>query len=121
VPIAECVRKSVDLAGNTTVRKWLEGAVRSAEAGSPVSDGFSPRLPEPFVEMWRIGEEAGKLDETAARLADMAADDSQRLFEQLAIWLPRVIYVLVSIFIIINIFRGFAAIYGPTLKMLDET
>jgi len=119
VPIAQCVRKAVELAGNTTIRRRLAGGIRSAEAGHPVSEGFSPRLPREFVEVWRIAEEAGKLDESAARLADAAAEDSQRLFELLAVWVPRVIYALVSIFIIINIFRGFFAYYGQVNDLLN--
>ena len=112
VPIAQCVRRAVALAGNTTVRRRLAGGIESAEAGHPVSEGFSPLLPREFVEVWRIAEQAGKLHETSGRLADTAAEDSQRLFEQLAVWFPRVVYVLVSAFIVINIFRMFNSIYG---------
>jgi type II secretory pathway component PulF len=112
VPIVVCVRKSAEISGNMTVKRWLMGGARSAEAGQPVSDGFSPELPIEFAASWRIAEEAGKLDETARRLADQAAENSERLFETLAVWTPRVIYFLVSAYIVVCIFRMFFATGG---------
>ncbi len=115
VPIAEVARVSARLCGHATVRRWLEGGAVSAEAGKPVSEGFSPRLPVQFQAMWRIGEESGKLDETCARLADQAAEDSERRFEQVAQWTPRIVYFLVSALIVYHIFRTFFAAYAPIL------
>jgi len=119
VPVEVCARKAGEAAGNHVVRKWLEGAVDAARAGNPVSEGFSPVVPLAFRQMWLIGEESGSVEETTARLADNAADESELHFRRLAVWLPRLIYVLVSIYIITHIFRGFAAIYGGYQDVLD--
>ncbi len=120
VPISECVRKAAELSGNETVRRRLAGGVATAEAGHPVSDGFSPRLPLEFLATWRIAEESGTLDETASRLADQAAEDAERLLERLATWLPRIVYFLVSLYMIFSIFRMFFRVYGPILRGGDD-
>ena len=67
----------------------------SATAGSPISEGFSKKLPAEFLELWRAGEETGRIDETAKRLADNYAAGAEFWFSQWAIWLPRVVYFIV--------------------------
>jgi type II secretory pathway component PulF len=107
VPIAECVRKAAELSGNTIMRRRLMGGTRSAEAGQSIGEGFPASLPAEFVASWQVGEESGKLDETAVRLADQYAENSERLMALLAVWIPRLVYVLVSLYLVYNILGGF--------------
>ena len=115
VPIAECVRKAAELSGNTIIRRRLMGGARSAEAGQSIGEGFPASLPAEFVASWQVGEESGKLDDTAVRLADQYAENSERLMTLLAVWIPRLVYALVSLYLVVNIFRMFSAAYGPVL------
>ncbi len=113
VPIADCVSKAADAAGNTVVRRWVIGGAARAAEGRPVSEGFSAGLPEGFVAAWQVGEESGKLDEATSRLADQAAEDAERLFARLAVWLPRIVYALVCVYLVYSILGRFLSIYGP--------
>jgi type II secretory pathway component PulF len=119
IPVATCVTRAAELSGNAVVRGWFAGGAASAREGAPVSEGFSRRAPETFRYSWLVAEESGKLEETAGRLADVAAEESERRFAAFAAWFPRVVYALVSIYLIINIFRGFAAIYGGYQQVLE--
>ena len=116
VPIAECVRKAAELSGNTIIRRRLIGGARSAEAGQAIGEGFPASLPAEFVASWQVGEESGKLDDTAVRLADQYAENSERLMALLAVWIPRLVYALVSLYLVYNIFRMFSAVYGPIMN-----
>jgi type II secretory pathway component PulF len=110
VPITQSAQKATGLTGNWTMTKLLKGGAESAQAGNMVCDGFSNKLPIEFLSLWRIGEETGELDNTVNRLADTTGQTAERLLFEFSQWLPRVIYWLVSIVIIIQIFRGAAAI-----------
>lgn len=118
IPVATCVERAAELSGNAVVRGWFEGAAACAREGVPLSEGFSRRAPEMFRESWMVAEESGKLEETAGRLAEVSAEESERRFAAFAAWFPRVVYALVAIYLIINIFRGFGAIMGRYQEVL---
>lgn len=63
-----------------------------------------------FLEIWRVGEEAGKLDDVTKRLADDNAEAAEFWFNEFARWLPRVIYALVALLMIYYIFVNFSKI-----------
>ena len=52
------------------------------------------------------GEESGKLPEMLMRHAAMESEDIAHFYEQVAAWLPRIIYALVAIKIIVGIFSS---------------
>ena len=113
VPIVACAEMSAGVTGNAVVAGWLSPGADSARAGGVVSEGFSPELPKDFLDTWRIGEESGTLDEAAGRLADVALDAAERVFVALATWLPRLIYVLVCIHIVVRVITA----YGMVMQL----
>ncbi len=116
-PVIQCAETSTDATGNTAVAALLRGGADSARSGSPVSEGFSHKLPREFIEVWEVGEHTGESDLAALRLRDMFAQRAEWVLEQLAKWLPRIIYGIVAVLVIISILRGFIAIYGPVLSL----
>ena len=112
VPGAQCAQKATEVTGNTVMSDLLIGAAISAQAGNPLADGFSPRLPPEFRDSWRIGEESGKLDDITNRLADLAAENGERMLTLFCQWIPRLVYVGVCVFMIIMIFRTLGGIMG---------
>ena len=90
-----------------------------AHAGQPVSSGFGGYLPRDFVEMWKIGEETGSLDDALARLADFTSDRAQSTFTELARWVPRIIYLLIVVYVayvILGMYGG-TLLSGPALGL----
>jgi len=110
LPITDCAEKAAAVAGNTVVTDQLRPAAASAKAGNLVSEGFSAELPPDFLNIWRVGEETGDLDNVTKRLADTNAEDAELLFVEFATWLPRLVYFLICLLIVYFIFKSFAMI-----------
>lgn len=115
VPITDCAEMAASAAGNAVVTDLVKPAAASAKAGNPVSEGFPSKLPMDFLEIWRVGEETGKLDDVTKRLADDNAEAAEFWFTEFARWLPRVIYFLVTLLMIYYIFVNFSKIMSAGL------
>jgi type II secretory pathway component PulF len=95
IPIKESLTQSVNIAGNAVVIERLSSAAIAVEKGQNASEGFAESLPVEFAELWKIGEETGKLEEVTKKLADNYAESAEFLFNEISIWLPRLIYFLI--------------------------
>ncbi len=105
VPVIACAEKASGVTGNATVAKLVAGGAESARRGEPVSAGFSKKLPNMFLEMWRTGEETASLDVVAKRLAGITAESAQTWLTEFARWMPRLVYALVSLMLILMILQ----------------
>jgi type IV pilus assembly protein PilC len=112
VPIIQCAQQAIGVTGNVVVADILKGGTESARTGNMVCEGFSPELPADFLNLWRIGEEAGELDSCVQRLADNTSEDAERLFGEFFQWLPRLIYFLICVMLVILILKAAAAVFG---------
>jgi type IV pilus assembly protein PilC len=112
VPIIQCAQQAIDVTGNVVVSDLLKGGAESARAGNMVCEGFSPELPADFLNLWRIGEETGELDSCVKRLADNTSEGAERLFDEFTQWLPRLIYFLICVMLVILILRAAAMVFG---------
>ena len=112
VPIVQCAEMATETVSNCIMSRQLEGAVEKARSGQEMSLGFSRALPAEFISVWEVGEESGELDNSAARLGRMHAENAQMRFEIIAQWIPRIVYAIVACVMIYYIFRGYSQIYG---------
>jgi type IV pilus assembly protein PilC len=110
VPITDCAERAASAAANAVVTDLVKPAAASAKAGRAVSDGFGSKLPMDFLEIWRVGEETGKLDDVTKRLADDNAEAAEFWFSEFARWLPRFIYLLICLLMIYYIFVNFSKV-----------
>ena len=110
LPITDCADKAASATTNAVVTDLFKPAAASAKAGNPVSDGFSAKLPPDFVDIWRIGEDTGQLDDVTKRLADNNGQDAEFWLDEFARWFPRLVYALVCLVMIYYIFRNFSMI-----------
>ena len=76
------------------------GSRASVHEGGMACEGFSPRLPAEYRHLWRIGEESGELDKTAAKIGEIAADRADLFFTLFAQWLPIVIWAAIAMVMI---------------------
>lgn len=120
VPITDCAEKAAAATGNAVVTDLFKPAVASAKAGRPVSDGFPSKLPLDFLEIWRVGEEIGNLDDITKRLADNNAEDAEFWFNEFARWLPRLVYFFIAILMIYFVFRFYLSIYSQEIMKFSE-
>ena len=70
-----------------------------------MSEGLTPKLPLDLVEMWKTGEETGRLDDVSMRLADNYSEQAEFWFSEFSRWFPRFVYLLICIMLIIMIFK----------------
>jgi type IV pilus assembly protein PilC len=113
VPATDSVGMAISVAGNTVVGDLFRPAVDSVRAGEPICEGLSPKLPTELVEIWRVGEETGQLDDVTKRLAENNADAAEFWLDQFVRWFPRFLYLLVCIMMIYYIFQN-ATLVTPT-------
>jgi len=108
MPITDCAERAASATTNAVVTDLVKPAAASAKAGQPVSDGFPSKLPMDFLEIWRVGEETGNLDDVTRRLADDNAEAAEFWFTEFARWLPRLVYFLICLLMIYYIFVKFS-------------
>jgi len=114
LPITQCAQIAAGATGNAVMADLLKGGAKSAQAGKLVCEGFSHKLPAEFLELWRIGEEAGQLDSIIQRLAVTMAESGEQLFIEFCRWLPRVIYFLILLFLALLVLYSFTMIMSRT-------
>jgi len=112
VPYSESVDMAMSVTGNLVVADLFAPAAESVKAGELMSEGFSQKLPFELVEMWKVGEETGMLDDVTTRLANNYSEQADFWFGQFTYWFPRVVYFLICLLLIIMIFSLAGQIRG---------
>ena len=69
-------------------------------------------MPRDFLSLWTSAEDAGRLDDTLQRLADNYADSAEYRFQQIALWIPCLIYAGVAVFLVLSIMRLATGVMG---------
>ena len=105
VPYSESVDMAMSVTGNLVVADLFAPAAASVKAGELMSEGLSAKLPFELVEMWKIGEETGQLDDVTKRLANNYSEQADFWFIQFTCWFPRFVYLLICIMLIFMIFN----------------
>ena len=112
VPITKCAEIATATTNNTAVADYLKGGIESCHRGRPISEGFSKRLPNEFLELWFVGEETGDLDKVTKKMADYSSDKAEFALTEIIKWIPRIVYALVCVMIIVKIFNILSMIVG---------
>jgi type IV pilus assembly protein PilC len=109
-PVANSVEMAVAATGNSIVGDLFRPAAEAVRAGNPICEGLSSKLPRELVELWKVGEDTGQLDDITKRLANNYGEAAEFWFNEFARWFPRFVYVLICIWMAIQIFKNFALI-----------
>lgn len=94
VPIAECFSLAPQVTANHEVSHYFSGGLAAVAQGRSAGGGFSGRLPSEYTELWKIGEESGQLEQSAAKIAEISADRAELFLTEFCRWLPRIIYFI---------------------------
>jgi type II secretory pathway component PulF len=105
VPITKCAQTAPTVTGNLIVAEKFKGGALSAQSGNMVFEGFSRVLPPELLGLWEIAEQSGQLDDSVERLGNTFGDNAEFLFRQFAQWFSRLVYLMVSGYIAMQIFR----------------
>jgi type II secretory pathway component PulF len=112
VPYSESVDMALHVTGNVVIADQFAPAAKSVKAGELMSDGFSKKLPLDLVEMWKTGEETGRLDDMSKRLADNYSEQAEFWFAEFTRWFPRFVYFLICLMLIRMIFQLAGSVWG---------
>jgi len=112
VPLADCIGMAISAAGNAVVGDLFRPAAERVKAGEPMGQALPKRLPVELVEMWKVGEETGTLDEVTRRLAEQHVEAAEFWLAEFVRWFPRFVYGLICLLMIYFVFQGFSRIYS---------
>src|SRR5262249_50106819 len=76
--------------------------------------------PREYIAAMTVGERAGTLDSTMARLANEARENYVRTVERLAEWVPPLIYACVALFVVVCIFVLATAYFRMINGLFDQ-
>ena len=101
VPMLEALPAAIDTVSDGDIRGELARArkeiVEQQKTLAEALEGVSYLQGSPAIEFARTGEQSGTLPEMLMRHAAIETDAIGSFYEQLAAWLPRIIYALVAI------------------------
>ena len=109
VPMLDALPAAIDTVSDASIRRELALVRQGVERGEPFARALeraSSLDGSPALALVHTGEESGTLPEMLRRYAAMETDAIVHFHEQLATWLPRIIYVLVAIKIVAGIFSS---------------
>jgi general secretion pathway protein F len=118
--------QALEYASNTTPSPLIAHAFAQARplihSQTDVSDALHATgvFPDEVIQLWATGEKSGRLDDMLERLAGQAEERWRRSLEQLAAWLPKIVYGLVCIYIVVQIFNLLAPIIGIYKDLLNN-
>ncbi|MGB2864091.1 MAG: type II secretion system F family protein [Sedimentisphaerales bacterium] len=112
VPYSESVDMAMSATGNLVIADLFGPAAESVKAGELMSEGLSKKLPLDLVEMWKTGEETGRLDDVSKRLANNYSEQADFWFAQFTSWFPRFVYLLICIVLLLMIANLAGKVWG---------
>ena len=102
-------------------RQRILPAVEAGNPAGPVLIANRGRdFPPAFARGYSTGEESGRLDEETQRWSITFADQAERAIDRMSAGLPRLIYFLVLIFVIWQIFNMANMYFEPIEQFMDK-
>ena len=117
------ISETLKLAGGATQSAVMnEASKRTAlaiESGGRLAASMkiTGAFPVTFVNAVQTAEETGTLDVEMGRWSIAESEMAAQAQERAAEWIPRVVYVLVMLYVATRIFGGFQDIYGPESQL----
>ena len=118
VPITSALETCARAMSNGVYRQSVAAAALVTKGGNLLTTALFPQelWPTEFVSTVQVGETSGTLDEVLTRYAEHARESYIRAVDAFAQWLPRIMYGLVALFVIYNIF----VLAGQYIGMIND-
>ncbi len=120
--VSEITRIAGEASQSGQMREGAERAADGVEAGQPLSISLraTSAFPSGFVDGVATAEEVGSLDREMQRWAEIETDAAAESTRRAALWLPKIAYALVALYVGWRVISMFFAIYAPVFKLLPE-
>lgn len=110
VPLLESLPAAIDTVSDGDIRRELTRARNRVEQRqatfASALESVSYLRGSPVLAFAHTGEESGTLPEMLMRYAEMETETIGHFYEQVATWLPRIVYALVAFKIVLGIFSS---------------
>lgn len=116
----------LELAGEASQSGRIHAAAKDAAEKVAAGDTLSLALaatggfPTDFIHTLATAEETGTVDEEMARRAVAETMLASEAINTASVWLPRIGYALVVVFVVYRIFKMMFGVYEPILRQLDQ-
>lgn len=125
VPVTRAIRLSGTCCRNALMRRRfeeIEDAVTTE--GITFTEAFMRVMPpfgnrEMIEALMHTGEQTGRADESAARIARVFQEDTETLLQRIGAVLPTLIYLALAVYIGITILRFYGQLLAPVRDLLD--
>ncbi|CAN5384841.1 MSHA fimbrial biogenesis protein MshG [soil metagenome] len=99
-----------------------EDVVASIRRGDPIGPELvaNPAFPKSLARSLLTAEEAGTLDTDLHRWSILMEANASEALEQLGAWLPKIIYAIVVLFVLYQIFAMASAYFGQITGLMDS-
>jgi type IV pilus assembly protein PilC len=122
-PIVQALDSTARAMGNGCYRQEMVRLSRAAAQGfsfaATLQEGPPGLWPREFCASVAVGQQSGSLDSTLAGLAKNARESYTRAIEIVAVWVPRLIYGAIAMFVVWNIFKMAFMYINEINKVLD--
>ena len=104
------------------MRHGAESAAARIDTGTALAASLRPThaFPRLFVDSIATAEEAGSLDKEMQRWAIAETDLAGEAMHRVAIWLPKIGYAIIVLYVAWRIIAMFMSVYAPLFKLMDE-
>lgn len=109
---------ATDASGSPRLRRAVARARRDIEGGATPGEAIAATraFPETFVSMYCTGEVSGQLDQQLEYLLKTYRHQAHRLLKTLALWLPRIIYLIILFLVGFSVVNFWLGYYGNILS-----
>jgi general secretion pathway protein F len=108
VPILDALPKSINMMRNPLLRKQFDSVTISTQLGGSLSDALAkvPEMDEQAIQLLLVGEQSGTLAKSILQHVEIEQQNSDLKDDLLAEWIPRVFYLLVTLWVANSIIVG---------------
>ncbi len=101
VPLLQAILIAAETSGNKVIEKALEDVRLSVIAGQPMSDPmfFTGVFPYMVVEMVRVGEMSGRVDEMLFKVADFYEEEVDRTVQTISTLIEPILLIFLGVII----------------------
>ncbi len=115
-------RAAAAASGSGAVYDASEDIVAKIRAGDPIGPQLliTPAFPKSLARSLNTAEEAGTLDTDLHRWSILMEANASEALEKLGSWLPKIVYFVVVIFVLWQIFAMAGAYFGQFQELIDD-
>ncbi len=116
IPVFDALPKSVNTLGNTKLQQsFYPVMIRLKNQSATLTEALlgNQYMTDEAIEFVRSGEQAGRLDTSLIHYGKLARAEVNASIQQLAAWIPRIIYGMICLYMIHAIFASNAFLSPP--------